>query len=73
MRSPIIEYANILNRSGVGSEEARAYRHGHESDAAFVRRAQALEELFANKARVLHALRSERAGPADERPLTDLR
>jgi hypothetical protein len=57
--SPIIEFANILRSTGVGSDEAEQFKKAHGTDQVFLERAGVLEKLFASQGRVLSALRSQ--------------
>lgn len=62
--SPIIEFANVLHAHGVGSAEAEAFKARFASDRTFCERAEVLERLFGDRARVLHALESTDVGPS---------
>lgn len=44
--SAIIEYTNIINKSGPQSKEAREFRECHKGDPQFTRRAATLDRLF---------------------------
>ena len=47
--SQIIEYANILQQDGIGSDRAKAFYAHYRHERDFIKRAEVVNGLFANR------------------------